>query len=282
MKYAVLPLALCISMLSAAEDGWVAVGQGPAAKPAVKSVPVAPKQSISIHPADNAPLVNAPPVNAYPANPPSLQAELLTMVEVMQQEIAELRGTVEEQSHTIELLQKQQQQRYLDLDKRMSELLGQAGRTSALTTTKMASANEDHASDSQTDILPADQLYANAMSFIKKKDFSQALEQLDVFAKAYPQHTLAANALYWSGEVQLAESNFDLAIKQFEIVVNQHSAHNKAPDSHYKLAVAYDRSGNTAKAKELLQQVIKQYPGISDSAVRLAERYLARLQAPKS
>jgi tol-pal system protein YbgF len=247
MKYTVLPLALMISMFSAAEDGWVAVGQAPAAKPAVK--PAVSQQSNSPSPAK-----------------PSLQVELSTMVEMMQQEIAELRGTVEEQNHKIEILQKQQQQRYLDLDRRMADLLN----------TPIAVVNSN--GDVTSNVLPADDLYASAMSLIKKKDFTRALEQLDLLAKTYPKHALAANAFYWSGEVQLAEGNFELAIKQFETVLYQHPDHNKAADSHYKLAVSYDRSGNAAKATELLQQVIKQYPGISDSAVRLAERYLARLQ----
>jgi tol-pal system protein YbgF len=188
------------------------------------------------------------------------------MVEAMQQEIAELRGTVEVQSHTIEMLQKQQQQRYLDLDRRMAELMSKSS----------APTSSD---DGKPDALSADELYASAMSFIKKKDFAQALKQLDVFAKTYPQHTLAANAFYWSGEVQLVEGNFDLAIRQFKTVVDHHPKHNKAADSHYKLAVSYDRSGDAVKAKEMLQQVIKQYPGISDSAVRLAERYLGRLES---
>lgn len=267
MKYTVLPLALMISMFSAAEDGWVAVGQGPAAKPAVKSAPVVSQPSVRSTPAGNTSFAN----NRSPAQP-SLQVELLTMVEAMQQEIAELRGTVEEQNHKIERLQKQQQQRYLDLDRRMSDLLSSPVNAAVPKATP---------SNGQSSVLPADDLYANAMSFIKKKDFARALEQLDLFAKTYPKHALAANALYWSGEVQLAESHFDLAIKQFEAVVGQHPDHNKAADSHYKLAVSYDRSGNTVKAKEILKLVIKQYPGISDSAVRLAERYLARLEASK-
>ena len=249
MKYTVLPLALLISISSAAEDGWVAVGQGPAAQPAVQTAPTIAQQS-------NSPL---------PANS-SLQVELLSMVEVMQQEIAELRGTVEEQTHTIEKLQKQQQQRYLDLDRRIAGLMSKPVVATSQST------------DGEVDVLPADDLYASAMSFIKKKDFTHALEQLDIFAKTYPEHALAANAFYWSGEVQLAEGNFDLAIKQFKTVVDHHPKHNKAADSHYKLAVSYDRSGDTIKAKEILQLVIKQYPGISDSAVRLAERYLARLE----
>jgi tol-pal system protein YbgF len=251
MKY-LLPLALVISMASAAEDGWVAVGQAPTAKSATQS-------AVSAQPFS----VQTPSVSVTNESP-SLQVELLGMVEAMQQEIAELRGTVEEQSHKIEMLQRQQQQRYLDLDKRMSELMQNPA-------TKAVASSVDG-------VLPADELYANAMALIKKKDFSSALVQLDLFAKTYPDHKLAANAFYWSGEVQLAEGNYALAIKQFQQVVEHHSEHNKAPDSHYKLAVAYDRSGDATKAKQILNTVIKRYKGKSDSVVRLAERYLKRLE----
>ncbi len=268
MKYTVLPLALVISMASVAEDGWVAVGQAPTVKPATQPAKAATNGVV------NSSVTSPAPTTA--SSNTSLQLELLTMVETMQQEIAELRGTVEVQAHTIETLQKQQQQRYLDLDRRMSELLTTAP---AVNSAASSANNKVATSDDTVSVLPADDLYASAMAAIKKKDFASALNQLDTFAQNYPQHSLAANALYWSGEVQLAESNFDVAIKQFSSVINNHPKHSKAADSHYKLGVAYDRSGKTDKAKETLQTVVNLYPGVSDSAVRLAQRYLKRLES---
>jgi tol-pal system protein YbgF len=262
MKYTVLPLALIISMASAAEDGWVAVGQGPAATPASQTA------TSSADSPSNSSFSPSANTSSPAAQGGSLQLELLTMVETMQQEIAELRGTVEEQNHKIDVLQKQQQQRYLDLDRRMAELMKNSNSRPA------PSANTGDAG-----VQAPDDLYATAMAFIKKKDFNNALVQLDLFAKTYPEHSLAANAFYWSGEVQLAQGNFELAIQMFKNVIENHPKHNKAADSHYKLAVAYDRSGDSVIAKEILQQVVSQYPGISDSAVRLAERYLSRLES---
>jgi tol-pal system protein YbgF len=266
MKYTLLSLALTISMVSAAEDGWVAVGQAPAAKPAVQSSASAQAVASTTSSTSLKPIASVQP-SLFPVagESTSLQVELLTMVETMQQEIAELRGTVEEQNHKIEILQKQQQQRYLDLDKRMSEL--------------MLNPATKPVESSVEGVLPADDLYAKAMSLIKKKDFSNALVQLDLFAKTYPNHKLAANAFYWSGEVQLAEGNYALAISQFKQVVENHSEHSKAADSHYKLAVAHDRNGETEKAKQILNTVIKVYASKSDSVVRLAERYLKRLNS---
>lgn len=288
MKYTVLPLALVISMASVAEDGWVAVGQVPAAKPAVQSAKPTYQSS---NPAVSTSAVSASSsATTYPAAPsstpssnvnPSLQLELLTMVETMQQEIAELRGMVEEQNHKVEILEKQQQQRYLDLDRRMSELFKTpqgVAKPGSVQSGGSSTASSVQANP-QSAAMTADDLYSSAMAAIKKKEFASALTQLDSLAKSYPKHALAANAHYWSGEIHLTDGNFDLAIKQFQKVLDNYPKHNKAPDSHYKLAVAYDRSGNSAKAKSILKQVVSQYNGTSASVVRLAERYLKRLES---
>lgn len=269
MKSLYLPLALAISFATAAEDEWVAVGQVPTAQPAKTA---ADESNQAQFPTDQASTIP----NTYSPAPqaPSLQAELLVMVETMQQEIAELRGTVEEQNHQIDQLKKLQQQRYLEMDRRLSVLLtqDQAAKKAAASTNDV---------DGQA-VLPPDDLYAQAMGLIKQKKFAEALSDLDIFARNYPEHALAANAFYWSGEVQLAQKNYDVAIQQFSAVIEKHPQHGKAADSLYKLAVAHDRKGETDQAKELLAKVISQYEGQAESVVRLAKRYLERLNTPES
>lgn len=258
MKKLTLTLALILPGLCAAEDEWVAVGQGPAAQPVTSTSTSSVATSFD---AENAPAISN--------QSPSLQAELLSMVETMQQEIAELRGVVEEQNHQIEQLKKLQQQRYIEMDRRLSSLLDD----------QAASVSDAKPGEVATTTESPEQVYRQAMAHIKQKEFPQALQQLDLFAQVYPQHKLAGNALYWSGEVQLAQKNFDVAIQQFKAVMTEHPDHNKVADSHYKLAVAYDRKGDSAQAKVLLQQVIDSYPD-AQSINRLAKRYLERLTAP--
>ena len=257
MKKLALTLALVLPGISVAEDEWVAVGQGPAAQPA--TAPVTSSDSFDSESAFPAPAQNT-----------SLQAELLSMVETMQQEIAELRGVVEEQNHQIEQLKKLQQQRYIEMDRRLSTILDNNKAEPGLV-------NAESGAEVTTE--PPEQIYRQAMAFIKKKEFANALQKLDSFIQVYPQHKLAGNALYWSGEVQLAQKNYDVAISRFKAVMEKHPEHNKIADSHYKLAVAFDRKGDTAQAKVLLQQVVEQYPD-AQSINRLATRYLERLAAP--
>lgn len=254
MKYTILPIALMVSMISAAEDGWVAVGQKLTAEP-VKSEAI---QTLS----------TKARFSSEMSGNSSLQLEMLTMTEAMQQEIAELRGLVEEQSHTIEQLKKQQKQRYLDLDRRIVELTNS-------TVTSSANVNRD-APTEQGSMSPSD-LYASAMSDVKSKNFTAALSQFDLLIRTYPQHTLAGNSLYWAGEVQLAEGQLDASIQYFMNVITNHPSHLKAPDSHYKLAVAYERNGQLEQAKQALRHVISEYEGSSHSVVQLAKDDLKRL-----
>lgn len=254
MKYAILPIALMVSMISVAEDGWVAVGQKLTAEPVTS-------EAIKT-------LSNKARFSSGASGNSTLQLEMLTMTEAMQQEIAELRGLVEEQSHTIEQLKKQQQQRYLDLDRRIVELTTSPVSSNAIV-------NKDTAKDQ--DGMSPDDLYASAMSNVKSKDFTAALSQFDLLIKTYPQHTLAGNSLYWAGEVQLAEGQLDESIQYFLNVVTNYPNHLKAPDSNYKLAVAYERNGKLEQAKKTLRQVITLYEGSSHSVVKLAKDDLKRL-----
>ena len=53
---------------------------------------------------------------------PSAAADLLFQLETLQQEVQSLRGQLENQGHELKLMKESQRDRYIDLDKRISEL----------------------------------------------------------------------------------------------------------------------------------------------------------------
>ena len=57
----------------------------------------------------------------------SSASSMFQQFQQVQDDVAELRGIVEEQSHQIEQLQAQQKEQYLDLDRRLSALQGGGG-----------------------------------------------------------------------------------------------------------------------------------------------------------
>ena len=212
---------------------------------------------------------------------------LFSQLQQMQQEIAQLRGMLEEQQNDIQRLKQEGLERYQDLDKRLSS--GAAAGAAATQNSPAAGANTGAGGASagagdagaQASGEPADPakeklFYDAAFDLIKAKDFDKASQAFAAFLRRYPNSQYAGNAQYWLGEVNLAKGDLQGAGQAFAKVSQAYPQHSKVPDSLYKLADVEIRMRNTDKAKGILQQVIAQYPGTS--AAQLAQRDLQRIR----
>lgn len=258
MKRLVVTLALTASSVSAlSDDGWVSVGSTQVVAPASSEPVVTPDQS---------------PILAPSANPGGdLLTELMLQVEQMKTEIASLRGQLEEQQAKVKRMEASQQDRYLDLDSRISAL------TLAQPVAEQQEVTNSVTDTTGQDLPPAGEAYKSAMQLVRDKKFSEAREAFDSFAENYAGDALAVNAIYWAGEVSMVEGKLDVAEARFRTVKEDHGDHSKAADAYYKLAVVLDKSGKKAESKALLQEVISQYAGKSDSTVSLAQAYLKKM-----
>lgn len=209
--------------------------------------------------------------------PPSAQGGLFIQLQQMQEELASLRGMIEEQQYEIQRLKQESLERYQELDRRISESAGAASNRTAIGETV---ANGTPASE-PADAAPADPekeklYYDAAFDLIKSKDFAKADQAFNAFLRQYPNSRYAGNAQYWLGEVSLVQGRLEEAGQAFAKVSHAYPKHNKVPDSLYKLADVERRLGNIDKARTALQQVIAQYPG--SSAAKLAQRDLDNLR----
>ncbi|WP_271408826.1 tol-pal system protein YbgF [Pseudomonas sp. Q1-7] len=215
----------------------------------------------------------------------SAQGELFMQLQQMQEEIARLRGMLEEQQYEIQRLKQESLERYQDLDRRLSggaaagapatQNSPAAGTPAASGTTTAPAQQQPAASSEPADPAKEKLYYDAAFDLIKAKDFDKASQAFTAFLRKYPNSQYAGNAQYWLGEVNLAKGDLQGASQAFARVGQAYPQHAKVPDSLYKLADVEQRLGNTAKAKTILQQVITQYPG--SSAAQLAQRDLQRL-----
>ncbi len=211
---------------------------------------------------------------------------LFNQLQQMQEEIAQLRGTLEEQQNEIQRLKQESLERYQDLDRRVSggaagAAVGQnsstAGAINAGGTPTPPASGQAQAPASNEPADPAKEklFYEAAFDLIKAKDFDKASQAFAAFLRKYPNSQYAGNAQYWLGEVNLAKGDLQGAGQAFARVSQTYPSHAKVPDSLFKLADVEQRLGNSDKAKGILQQVIAQYPG--SSAAQLAQRDLQRL-----
>lgn len=211
---------------------------------------------------------SAPPA---PAANSASQGELFYQLQLMQQEMMQLRGLVEEQAHMIGQLKKQSMERYIDLDKRISGLSSQVPAASsapraavvAVPVAAKAAPGEKEA-------------YNNAYAMVTSKRFESALEAFKKFLIDYPDGQYAPNALYWMGELYQVVKPQDLeaARQVFTQLLERYPENSKAPDAMYKLGKVYYQKGNRVKSKEWLNRVIAQYGNGVSSAADKARQFL--------
>ena len=265
MNKTVLTLALvAVAASASADDDWVSVGATRVVAPA-SSTPVDTTQrnfSPSISQSVAAPVADN-----------TLVSELLTQIEQMQEEIAMLRGRVEEQDNQIQTIQQEQQDRYLDLDRRIAALMVAEPVIEDVPNVATPSSNVVP----PTPMVAPGDAYKAAMTLVREKKFSEAGAAFDVFVSEYPSDPLVPNARYWSGEVNLVDGQLDRAAERFRTVIGDFPDSAKAADAAYKLGVTMHRKGDDEQARMWLQQVIDRYTGRADGTVSLAKSYLGKI-----
>ena len=223
--------------------------------------------------------------------PVSGQAQLFMQLQQMQDEMSRLRGMLEEQQNQIQQMKQENQERFQDIDSRLSSGAGAGAAGAAVqqnspaagasagaaTGAGVAAAQQQQPAASSEPGDPAKEklYYDAAFDLIKAKDFDKASQAFGAFLRKYPNSQYAGNAQYWLGEVNLAKGDLQGAGQAFARVSQAYPSSAKVPDSLYKLADVERRLGHTDKVKGILQQVVAQYPGTS--AAQLAQRDLQRL-----
>lgn len=197
-------------------------------------------------------------------------SELFYQLQILRQEVQDLRGLVEEQSHQLNRLAKDQQEQYLDLDRRVSALRDQAPEPTLAETATRADPVPGGLPGSERDA------YTAAFNQMKNRQFDEAVAAFNALVADFPNGQFTPNAFYWLGELHLAQSQDELARQSFSQVINLYPDHQKVPDALYKLGIVHHRLGDTSQALSYLERVIADYP--ESSAAGLARTYSAEIR----
>lgn len=213
------------------------------------------------------------PVNVTD-NPANSQAEMFYQLQILQQEVLELRGIVEEQAFELKRLKQQRMDDYLDLDRRLGRLSGTPASTANSTPSAPRNTGTRAPAPVQGGALAANdeiQLYRSAIDLVlKEKNYDKAVSELNAYLTRYPRGRYAANAHYWLGEIFLLKNDLEQARQWFSRLLEGFADHRKAQDAKFKLGKVYHQLGDSAKAKALLQEVAAS----NSEASRLARNYL--------
>jgi tol-pal system protein YbgF len=180
--------------------------------------------------------------------------DLIGQHEQTMQEIAKLRGQIEELGNELANAQKRQKDFYIDLDARLRKL----------------EPREVNIDGKEAAVEPSEQnAYDAALQQFKAGDYKSAAVALDAFVKRHPDSAYAANAQYWLGNAYYAQRDCKSAIAAQQVVVKTYPDSPKAADAMLNMASCYTELKDKAGAKRTLDALVAKYP---DSAAAQAAR----------
>ena len=178
----------------------------------------------------------------------------------LEQEIATLRNLIEENTYLIERYQELQQQRYLDLDKRLHNLLSE----------EKENLVTEYLNGQQYNSTEEIDLYKSALELFEASRYAEALESFRELIISYPEGTYSADAYFWSGELYLVQQLFEDAREHYLVVVEKFIDHPRVADSLFKLGVLERALMNDQIANSYFSRVISEYP--DTGAAELAKK----------
>lgn len=219
-------------------------------------------------------------------------------MEQIQQELASLRGLIENQQHELETIKQRQRNLYQDMDRRLHDLEIKGG--AAPTSMAYSGTPGEPAAGSAAAVPPSGvaapaaaveapvaavaaggdkngkEAYSQAFNILKQGKYSEAIQAFSDFRKTYPESAYGANALYWLGEAYSASRDYKSALKEFQQVVEQYPQSNKMEGAMLKIGFTYYEMEDWTAAKKALETVVGRYPGSS-----VANKAQERLQRMK-
>jgi len=181
-------------------------------------------------------------------------------IRALEQEIATLRNLIEENTFLIERYQELQQQRYLDLDKRLHSIL--SGELEEL--------NEESLNLNDLNSTEEIDLYKEALELFEVSRYAEALEVFRDLIISFPEGTYSADAYFWSGELYLVQEQLEDAREHYLVVAEKFKDHDRVADCLYKLGVIEKLLLNDEAANSYFSRLISEYP--DTGAAELAKK----------
>ena len=221
--------------------------------------------------------------------------ELANQLDQLRSETAALRGDIEQLRHDTDSSANRQKELYVDVDKRL-QTLEQAERGASSFAPPPAlpapSSSSAPASSSPPPRAPATsapaavaagpkpgvsdkQAYQTAFDLLQARKYDEAAKSFTQFLSGYASSPLADNAQYWLAQSHYVQRQFNVALPEFQKVVDKYPQSSKLPDALLKVGYCQSELGNKTGARSALQQVMKQFP--DTTAARLATQQLEKL-----
>ncbi len=205
---------------------------------------------------------------AQPSFNTPVEQDVYSQIRALQDEVANLRGLIEEQAHEIKQLKQLQLDNYMELDRRLSA--GVSAVTAPAVSDEVSSVAPVAVPQAANSVDEAD-LYKAAYDLLNNRKYDEAVVAFKAHLAQYPLGTYAANSQYWLGKVAMLKRDYPQAKAWFSKLISDFPASPKVPDAKLDLGRVYYFMGDKVSAKSTLSEVAA---GSTDAA-RLAQKFLS-------
>ena len=173
------------------------------------------------------------------------QLALQSQIQAMQQEIAKLRGMLEEQTNELTTTQRALRDKGEEFESRMRRFEPVAveidGRSQRVDPAERRS-------------------FEAALAAFGAKDFRAAQTAFQIFLLNHPTSPYGPSALYWMGSSQFALKDYKGAAETLNAVAQRHADNPRAPEAMLNLAYTQIELNDRRAARRTLETLIEKYP----------------------
>jgi tol-pal system protein YbgF len=110
----------------------------------------------------------------------------------------------------------------------------------------------------------ADTLYSNGLRDITSGKYDLARSEFQDYLRYYGDTDLASNAQFYLGEIAYSQKNYEVAVDEYDKVLNNYPKSFKLAPARLKKGMALIELGQKNPGIRELREVVKRYPGTEE------------------
>jgi tol-pal system protein YbgF len=110
----------------------------------------------------------------------------------------------------------------------------------------------------------ADTLYSNGLRDITSGKYDLARSEFQDYLRYYGDTDLASNAQFYLGEIAYSQKNYEVAIDEYDKILNNYPKSFKLAPARLKKGMALIELGQKNPGIKELREVVKRYPGTEE------------------
>jgi tol-pal system protein YbgF len=124
--------------------------------------------------------------------------------------------------------------------------------------------------------LSPQEVYTMARSDYLKGNFQLAIEGFSMYQEHFSDSPLVDNALYWIGECNFSQENYEEAIARFDDLILSYPGGDKIAAAYLKKGISLARLDRTDEALAVLKLMVSKFP--LEEEAEIARRQIQELE----